>query len=193
MSNFSLDDILGHNLSIPQKFPQIKITGSREVFVKAFEYFLEIENKGKIFNWKDGYQDICEWLSDNKGTGLMILGSCSLGKTFISRYVLPAILLKYHGIVLKNYDLQRDNIDLILSKKICGLDDIGTEDIRNEFGTKRMAFSEIVDNAEKNSNLLIITTNLTGDEIKKRYGVRVYERLLAITKRVIIEGNGERK
>ena len=142
--------------------------------------------------WKEGYDQVCEWLEDNKGKGLLILGDCSLGKTFIARYVLPVIMLKYTNIVLKNYDLQRDDIDDILQRKICCLDDVGTEDVRNEYGTKRVAFSEIVDNAEKNSNLLIITTNLTGEEIKSRYGIRVYERLIAITKRVIIKGKSER-
>jgi len=80
-----------------------------------------------------------------------------------------------------------------LTKKICSIDDIGTEEIRIEYGNKRELFFEIVDNAEKNSNLLIITTNLTGEEIKQRYGLRVYERLLSITKRIIIKGKSERK
>ena len=190
MINFNLEDIVSHGLEVPQKPPSIEIKNSVEIFKKAFSYFLAMQSR--VLNWKYGYQDICNWLENNNGKGLLILGNCSIGKTFITRYVIPAILLKYQRLVIKSYDLQRDNINEILTKKICVLDDVGTEDVRNEFGTKRMAFSEIVDNAEKKSNLLIITTNLTGEEIKSRYGLRVYERLLAITKRVVISGNSER-
>jgi len=192
MSNFKLEEIVGHGLEVPVKPFCVKINDSKNIFIKAFEYFLQIQDSKKTFNYKSGYDDICDWLTDNEGKGLLILGNCSLGKTFMVRYVLPAILLKYSSRVLKSFDLNRDNIDEILKKKICGLDDIGTEDVRNEYGTKRLAFAEIVDNAEKNSNILIITTNLTGEDIKHRYGIRIYDRLLAITKRVVVSGEGER-
>jgi len=190
MTSFNLSDIVGHGLEVPKKIPVIKVSDSKNIFTYTFEYFLGMQNKE--FTWKEGYQGVCDWLENNNNKGLLLLGACSLGKTFMARYVLPAILLKYSNRVLKSYDLNRDDIDNILSKKICCLDDIGTEDVRNEYGTKRMAFSEIVDNAEKNGNLLIITTNLTGDEIKARYGLRVYERLLAITNQIAIKGSSER-
>jgi len=148
-----------------------------------------MQDEKKIFVFKKGYEDICDWLTDNHGKGLLILGNCSLGKTFMTRYVLPAIILKYTGRVLKNYDLNRDDIDEILKRRICGIDDVGTEDVKNDYGTKRMAFAEIVDNAEKNSNILVITTNLSGKQIEDQYGLRIFERLLAITKRVIISGS----
>lgn len=190
MSNFNLDDIEYHTILIPKKIPEIKIENSKEIFKSAFEYYLGIVERK--LNWKNGYDEICEWLNDNKNKGLLLLGNCSLGKTFITRYVLPGILLKYLNIHLQSYDLKKDDIDNILTKKICSIDDIGTEEIRIEYGNKREPLFEIVDNAEKNSNLLIITTNLTGEEIKKRYGLRVYERLLAITRRIIIKGESER-
>ena len=192
MSNFKIEEIVGHGLEMPKKFPVIKINKASEIFEKAFIYLLKVQGNRKEYKEKEGYQEVISWLNNNDGKGLLLLGACSLGKTFMARYVLPAILLKYSNRVVKSYDLQRDNIDAILKLKICCLDDIGTEDVRNEYGTKRMAFAEIVDNAEKNSNILIITTNLTGPEIKTRYGLRVYERLLAITKRVIITGDSER-
>jgi len=190
MIPFNLDDIIGHGLEIPKNAISIKIKNAPDIFAKAFQYLLDMQ--GRKYVHKDGYEKIIAWLSDNESKGLLLLGNCSLGKTFITRYVMPAILLKYTNIVLKSYDLNRDSIETILSKKICVIDDVGTEDVKNEYGTKRMAFSEIVDNAEKNSNLLIITTNLTGDEIKTRYGLRVYERLIAITTQVAIKGTSER-
>jgi len=192
MSNFKLEEIIGHGLEMPKKGISINVSDSKEVFIKAFKYFLEMQDEKKIFVFKKGYEDICDWLTDNHGKGLLILGNCSLGKTFMTRYVLPAIILKYTGRVLKNYDLNRDDIDEILKRRICGIDDVGTEDVKNDYGTKRMAFAEIVDNAEKNSNILVITTNLSGKQIEDQYGLRIFERLLAITKRVIISGEGER-
>jgi DNA replication protein DnaC len=189
--NFKLEDFVNHGMNIPKKMPEVKISNAKAIFESAFKYFLKMQNKE--YTEKEGYSEICEWLTDNKGRGLLIMGKCSLGKTFAARYVIPAILLKYTQRVVKTYELNRDSIDDILKRKIAVIDDFGTEDIRNEYGTKRMALAEIVDNAEKQSNLLILTTNLSGNDIKERYGVRIYERLKAITRQVAIKGDSERK
>ncbi len=68
------------------------------------------------------------------------------------------------------------------------LDDIGTEEVSNVYGNKRLAFAEIMDSAEKYGKLVIVSSNLTVAEIKKRYGDRVLDRVVATTKRVLFEG-----
>ena len=67
------------------------------------------------------------------------------------------------------------------------MDDIGTEGQSVIFGERRWAFPEIVDEAEKKGKLLIVTTNLTKDELSGRYGDRTLDRLRAITKPIIFK------
>ena len=81
--------------------------------------------------------------------------------------------------------------DLIDNRPIV-IDDLGTEHYYFEYGEKRDLFAELVDQAEKDKRLMIITTNLTTDQIKERYGIRTYDRLRALTKVVSLTGESMR-
>ncbi|MFV0331131.1 MAG: hypothetical protein ACK5M3_14185, partial [Dysgonomonas sp.] len=84
-------------------------------------------------------------------------------------------------------------IDDVLKKHVISLDDIGTEDISVNYGNKRQAFAEVMDAAEKYGKLIIISTNLRGDEIAERYGQRVMERIVSTTRRIKFRGQSLRK
>ncbi|WP_236264068.1 hypothetical protein [Dysgonomonas sp. Marseille-P4677] len=84
-------------------------------------------------------------------------------------------------------------IDYVLSRHIISLDDIGTEEVCNQYGNKRLAFAEIMDAAEKYNKLLIVSTNLSVDDIRRRYGERVLDRIKATTHRVLFEGESLRR
>ena len=62
-----------------------------------------------------------------------------------------------------------------------------------KYGERRLAFCEIVDEAEKRGKLLMLTTNLSLEEISQKYGERTMDRLVAITRRVKFEGNSLRR
>ena len=72
------------------------------------------------------------------------------------------------------------------------LDDIGVEADINDYGTKRLAFDEIIDNAEKTGNLLVITSNLSGEQLLAKYGERATERIKSTTKRILFTGESMR-
>jgi DNA replication protein DnaC len=86
-----------------------------------------------------------------------------------------------------------NEIDVILSKHLISLDDIGTEEVSVKYGNRRQAFAEIVDAAEKYGKLLVISTNLDKTAIVEKYGERVFDRLVAVTKRVEFKGKSLRK
>ena len=67
------------------------------------------------------------------------------------------------------------------------MDDIGTENLSVKYGEKRLAFAELTDEAEKKGKLLILTTNLSIDELREKYGERTVDRLRAITKTVLVD------
>ena len=84
-------------------------------------------------------------------------------------------------------------LDEVKQKHIIYIDDVGTENLSVKYGDKRLAFAELADEAEKKGKLLILTTNLTIDELREKYGERTIDRLRAITKTVLFSGVSLRK
>lgn len=191
--NSILEDMKANGMPVPKSKVNISIPNANEILKKYFEYFISLEEKP--FIWNKAYDEVGEWLSNNYGKGLLLMGNSGLGKSKLGRFIIPAIILKYCRKVVNVYDVKEmnDKIDEILTKQFISLDDIGTEEIVNNFGNKRLTFAEIIDAAEKYSKLVIITTNLTKEEIDLKYGFRVYDRIIATTKRIKIEGDSLRK
>lgn len=188
------DDMKIHGLQVPSNKVQIKIPGAKEKLHDAMEYALSLE--GRPLVWHSQYDEVADWLEDNEGRGLLLYGSCGLGKTIITRYAIIPILLEFTGKVVSSYnmvDLQK-NADEIISKHLIALDDIGTEETYSmNYGQKRSIFAEIVDAAEKENKLLLMTTNLGAEALMEKYQTRTFDRLLALTKRIEFKGPSFRK
>jgi DNA replication protein DnaC len=60
------------------------------------------------------------------------------------------------------------------------IDDLGTEQVKNHFGNKKNVIGDLIElryASENTGPLLHVTTNLTGDQLKEFYGLRVASRL----------------
>ncbi len=182
-----------HGMQVPGAGVRIQIPNAKGLFCCVMEYFLN--QKNEKFEFQPEYEEIINWLSDNQGKGLLLYGTCGRGKTFISKYVIPPILLKYQRKVVSFYDATEANrkLDEVLSKHIIAIDDIGVEDKSVVYGSKRNAFDEIMDSVEKKGKLIIITTNLTSAELLEKYGERVMSRIIGNCKRVLFNGKDLRK
>lgn len=182
-----------HGLKVPINKVSIRVPNAKKVLENALTYFLSLE--GKEMKWLPQYDLIAEWLEDNKGRGLLLYGSCGLGKTFLTRYVITAIVLKYCGKVVTSFDMTEANKepDKVLVKHIISLDDIGTEDISIKFGERRSIVPEILDATEKYGKLLLLTSNLGGEDLIKKYGNRTFDRILAVTRRIEFNGKSFRE
>ena len=174
---------------------QINIPNAEKRLRGGLQYVVNMKS-GCDAEWNErNYRPIVDWMTDNKGKGLLMFGGCGLGKSLIGMYILPLLIKDVHKKVVNIFSAQELNkkIDEILKLHIIYIDDIGTEDNLNSYGNKRMPFAELCDAAEKKGKLLILTTNLSIDELTQRYGDRVVDRLIATTKAVPFTGNSLRK
>jgi DNA replication protein DnaC len=188
-----LEQMKIHGMELPSGKINIQVPDAKIVLVNCFKYFLSLH--GSDFSWQPEYEEVAKWLENNHGRGLFLYGDCGRGKSMLSRYVIPAILLKYCSKVVRVYDVQEmnKNIDDVVKRPIVSLDDIGTEEVSVSYGNRRLAFGEIMDAAEKYGKLVIVSTNLRADDIVARYGERVFDRIVATTKRIEFKGNSLRK
>lgn len=174
---------------IPNKV-HIHITDAEEHLKKGIEFFC-----GDNAKWNNDYSAISQWLTDNKSKGLILVGGCGVGKSLIGMRIIPLLLNYYCRKVVTictAAELNKSPDDFIRSH-IIYVDDVGTEDVSNLYGNKRVPFAELVDAAERDGKLLMFSTNLDEEHLKAKYGDRVIDRLHAITRRVTITGKSNRK
>lgn len=187
------NDMKMHGMPLPADKVLIQIPNAKTILDDCFKYTLSRQNAE--FIWQPEYDEVVKWFENNQGRGLFLYGDCGRGKSLLSRYVIPAILLKCMKKVVTVYDIQEMNakIDEVMKKHIISLDDVGTEEISVNYGNKRLAFAEIMDSVEKHGKLVIVSTNLKKDAIIERYGERIYDRIISTTYRVEFKGNSLRK
>lgn len=176
-------------MKVPEQKTSFKVPDAKNVFEDACRFFI-----GEEYQWLPEYKGIVDWLKDNNGRGLFLFGNCGRGKTVISNYVIPAIYLMHFHKVFKCYDMQELNkdIDNALKFKYVSIDDIGTEEESVKYGERRVSFAEMIDKAEKDGSILIMSTNLTNEQIKEKYGDRVIDRIKSVSKRVLFKGDSLR-
>lgn len=169
---------------------EISIPEAKNVLWAGIKYFV-----GENAKWLPEYEEVSRWLSYNEGRGILCFGNCGRGKTLICGKILPLLLNHYCGKVVNCYDAQQMNADLdaVKQKHIICVDDVGTENLSVKYGEKRLAFAELADEAEKRGKLLLLTTNLSIDELREKYGERTIDRLRAITKSILFSGKSLRK
>ena len=170
--------------------PNAKTEMQRAMNVVGAELGVQLE-------WLPEYDAVAGWLSDNGGKGLLLFGSIGRGKSLLLKYILPLIFITHLNRIITVADCgdNRLDIDDFLRKNIIGLDDIGTEPMRNlKFGTERNIVIEAFNAAEFNEKMFVIgSTNLTRDEMRERYGDRIIDRMLHLCHRVVFNGNSLRK
>lgn len=182
----------------PPSTVSIKIPNAEARLRGGLDYFVNVFSRGAVANatWKEAnYRPIVDWMADNQGRGLLMIGKCGLGKTIIGKYILPYLIRDSCKKVVNVFSAQELNNkpDEILNYHIVYIDDIGTENVSNIYGNKRIPFMELCDAAEQKGKLLICSTNLTIAELKEKYGERTVDRLRAITKVVSFKGKSLRQ
>lgn len=142
------------------------------------------------------YKEIIEWLSSSEGKGLFMTGSNGRGKTSILKGVLP-LIFKSRGYVLKPINSRQIDIkyfdEYLRSTFAIVIDEIGKDEVENDYGTLKDPVESAIDHCEDVIKLLIMTSNLTKDQIDKRYGIRTSSRIKRLCRIVIFKGDDLRK
>jgi DNA replication protein DnaC len=171
----------------------ITITNARERLETELHRFL-----GDKAQWLPAYDRVAEWLNDNKGRGLLLVGTTGLGKTIICERILPAIFGQ-NVLSVKATDM-RAKLDGLLKERVVIIDGLGREPAKH-YGNPDDSFFQLCDAAEQNGNLLIITTNLSTTpvndpryplSIQERYGNEVISRLRSIVRAIEFKGTDMR-
>lgn len=148
------------------------------------------------YQWLPAYDRIARWMTDNKGRGLLTMGTSGLGKSVICRDILPVIFEQRIPSVTAQELPTR--IDELTKARCVIIDDLGKEPTKR-FGQPDRSFYDLCDAAERNGILLIITTNLSttadyrfADSIEHRYGPEVLSRLRSLVLPILFEGKDMR-
>lgn len=160
------------------------------------------ENK-KISTVARNYVDNFPQMKDN-GKGLLLFGPVGTGKTFAAACIANALIDKAEPCLVTNfsrlvntisgmYDGKQEYIDGLNRFSLLVIDDLASE--RNTEYMNEIVFS-IIDSRYRAGLPLIVTTNLTGEELKHPAEIskqRIYSRLLEMCIPLEVKGNDRRR
>ena len=179
---------------VPSQRFRIAVPNARQELEQAMTAILS--SMGERLEWLPEYDKVADWLADNNGKGLFLFGNCGRGKSLLARYAIPAIIRAFSRRIVSVVDCgsQQVNTDEILRRKLIVLDDVGVEVDRIDYGTRRNVVVETINKPQDDqATMLIMSSNLSGDAIRDRYGDRIYDRVKYLCHRVAFHGQSLRK
>lgn len=181
----------GFDVTKPPR-PAVKIEHAEELLNGVGERILKI--CGQKWHTIDPQKEIVSWMENNANLGLALMGGCGNGKTLFAMRILPTIIYMTSERVAGCYHVRqlKDKWNEAIKKDILVIDDVGTEEMVNEYGIKRYLFMDLVEICEEKNKLLIVTTNLNGKELLEKYDERTYSRLKGMTQTIVFKGKDNR-
>ena len=172
----------------------------------------------EMLNWTFDHDDhsdehltsICKRYVSNfgemkrRGKGLLFYGSVGTGKTFLSACIANALIDEGETCLMTNmsrltntmtglHEGKQEFIDSFRRFSLLVIDDLSSE--RNTEYMNEIVFN-LIDSRYRSGLPLIVTTNLTAEELKRPYELhkqRIYSRLLEMCFPVEVKGRDRRK
>ena len=150
-------------------------------------------------NYVDNFKEM-----KKRGKGLLLFGTVGTGKTFISACIANALIDKGHACLVTNFarlvntiqstfDGKQDYIDSLNDFDLLVIDDLASERDTEYMGE---IVQNIIDSRYRAGLPLIITTNLTSEELKHSKEIRkqrIYSRLFEMCVPVEVKGTDRRR
>lgn len=142
------------------------------------------------------YKEVIQWLSASQGKGILMTGANGRGKTAILKGVIPLIFKSrgYNLRVLNSTEINPNDFhEYLRKKKFIAIDEVGKDSIIKDYGNVKDPVEAAIDHCEDHIKLLLMTSNLTAEQIKSRYGNRTLDRIRRLCKIVVFKGESFRK
>lgn len=170
---------------------------------QTFENFSLKYYGGKSRDDMSDVLDTCLDYANNFGTGanLLLTGGTGLGKTHLSSAIAQKVIDKGYTVIYESaqtvfdafesvrFGRGNDDTSKYLTCDLLIIDDLGTE-----FSTQYTAavLYQLLNQRLVNGKSVVLSTNLGGKELLKRYGERIYSRLLGSFDTCVFSGNDVR-
>lgn len=175
----------------------------------TFENYKVDDDNRKIYNLAIKYCDNWEKMF-TENIGLMFYGTQGIGKSYTSFAIanrllsklVPVIAISTIGLlerIKKTYNSygtegEIEILNQLSDAKLLILDDLGAE---NDTAWVKEKLYEIIDNRDRHGKPLIVTTNLTREQLQKKLtgsdGVnRTYDRLIKMCQPIEVKGRSKR-
>ena len=119
---------------------QISIPNAEKRLRGGLQYVVNMKS-GCNAEWNErNYRPIVDWMTDNKGKGLLMFGGCGLGKSVIGTYILPLLIKDVHKKVVNIFSAQEFSkwhtlvairVKIILCTNIINIDNMKFENFIN--------------------------------------------------------------
>lgn len=159
------------------------------LFYASLSRFIGAENV-ELDKWHDS---VLDWLRDTKGKNLIISGGVGIGKTLALHSIRNVVNFNKKGATMELWPYYKFKFDggggaFHPICEILGIDDLGCEEDKNNFGEVMNWWSKYISrNYIGRNQTFIVTTNLTPEEMYARYGARTMDRIVEMSKFVLIQ------
>lgn len=150
-------------------------------------------------NYVENFKEMCK-----KGKGLLLFGTVGTGKTFMAACIANSLIDKGYPCLVTNFARLTNTISGMYDGKQAYIDSLNNyallviDDLASERDTEYMneIVMNIIDARYRSGQPLIVTTNLTANELKDPREVRkqrIYSRLMEMCVPIEVEGADRRK
>lgn len=194
--NDRIEHMVAHYISqyesrVPEPSPKFPtpLNGEEEMKAKMMAAFrLRVEKLGGHVNWDletmSCIENIVNWMFDQNKRWLILSGTMGTGKTTMIKSIRTVFSssVYYHAKCIFDEFKMKESLPDIPYNKPLLLDDMGEEPLVCKiYGEDHAPITDLLLRRYDKRATTVIATNLTIDEIQKRYGDRLADRIVEIS------------
>lgn len=183
---------------------KLKMDGIADTEYLKWTFAKDKNSESKVSKAARRYADKWQEMKENN-IGILFYGDVGTGKTFLAACIANALIDKAVPVLMtnipllisamqKDFEAEKGNIlRRISSVPLLILDDIGVER-DTAYGYEKL--QEIIDTRYRSGKPLIVTTNLSPQELQNPTDIRykrVYDRILEMCHPILVNGESQRK